>query len=49
VEEMNSVVTDFDGFRPVTLIDNLNSNISLILLMITGDTTQRGISKVKNK
>jgi hypothetical protein len=42
VEEMNIVVTGFDGFRPVTLTNNLNPNISIILLMIIGDTTQRG-------
>jgi hypothetical protein len=48
VEEMCIVVTDFDGFRPVTLTDNLNWIISLVVLMIIGDipliyTTQRDI------
>ena len=39
-------MTDFDGFPPVMLTDSLNWNISLVVLMIIGDspviyTTQR--------
>ena len=41
-------MTDFDEFRPVMLSDNLNWNISLVVLMIISDspviyTTQRDI------
>ena len=53
VEEMNIVVTDFYGFRPVILTDNLNWNISSVMLMIFGErhlmyTTQQDI-QVKKK
>ena len=38
MEEMVIVVTNFEGFLPVMPTDSLNWNISLVLLMIIGDS-----------
>ena len=38
MEEINTVVTNCDEFRPVKLTDSLNWSISLVVLMIIGDS-----------